>query len=169
MRLNFRVVFLAVFAACLGLMAFGLYLQHFTHIDPCPLCILQRYAFVAVGFTALAAAAHNPGRVGRAVYGVLLTLFAVAGAAVAVRNVWLQHLPPGQVPECGAGLDFMLQSFPLTKALPMLFEGSGDCAKVAWTFLGLSIPEWALICFVLFAAVGVAATFCPSRRRGWLR
>lgn len=169
MRLSFRQVFFAVFAACVGLMAFGLYLQHFRHIEPCPLCILQRYAFVAAGLVALVAAAHNPGRVGRAIYGALLALVALAGGAAAVRNIWLQHLPAGRVPECGPGLDFMLQSFPLAKALPMIFEGSGDCGKVVWTFLGLSIPEWALLWFAAFAAAGVAAVLCPRRERQWFR
>ena len=157
MSAGFRPLFLAVLACCLGLLGFGLYLQNVEHIEPCPLCVLQRIAFIAVGATALLAFLHNPRGVGRRLYGLLLILFSLAGAAVAGRNIWLQHLPPDKVPECGPGLDYMLDTFPLTKALPMIFHGSGECAKVEWTLFGLSIAEWALAWFVLFTLAGAAA------------
>lgn len=162
MIINNRILFLAVFLACAGLMGFGLYLQHFEHLEPCPLCILQRIAFTAIGGTALAAAIHNPRKRGRSLYGGLLALIALLGGGVAAWQVWLQHLPPGQVPECGPGLDYMLDALPLTKILPMIFKGSGECAEVTWTFLELSIAQWALGWFVLFALAGVIAVF---RRR----
>lgn len=163
MKINIRVLFLAVFLACLGLLAFGLYLQHVRHLEPCPLCILQRIAFVAVCLTALAAAIHNPGKTGTAAYGGLLTLFSVPGGGVAAWQVYLQHLPPGQVPECGPGLDYMLDTLPLTKVLPMIFKGSGECAEVTWTFLSLSIAQWALGWFVLFALAGIAALLVRNK------
>jgi disulfide bond formation protein DsbB len=155
--INNRVLFFGVSLACFGLMGFGLVLQHVMHLEPCPLCILQRIAFIAIGVMALAAAVHNPQRRGWTAYGSLLAFFSVLGGGIAAWQVYLQHLPPGQVPECGPGLDYMLEAMPLNKILPMIFKGSGECAEVTWTFLDLSIAQWALGWFVLFALVGVIA------------
>jgi disulfide bond formation protein DsbB len=166
MILPFRAMFLAVLLCCLGLLGIGLYLQHGLKLEPCPLCILQRVAFVAIGMTAMLAFLHNPDAMGRKFYGLLMILFSLAGAAVAGRNLWLQSLPPDRVPECGPGLDYMLEAFPLSKALPMVFQGSGECAKVEWTMLGLSIPAWALGWFALFFLVGLAALLLRERVRG---
>jgi disulfide bond formation protein DsbB len=157
MIIRFRIMFLAVLTCVLGVLGFGLYLQHGLHLEPCPLCILQRMAFVGVGLTALAAFLHNPGIVGRMFYGLMILLFSLAGAAVAGRNLWLQSLPPEKVPSCGPGFDYMMEAFPLFKALPMIFEGSGECAEVAWTMFGLSIPAWALGWFLVFTMAGLAA------------
>ena len=157
MTINNRTLFLAIFLVCSGLMGFGLYLQHVVHLEPCPLCILQRVAFIAIGGIALAAIIHNPKRRGWAVYGWLLAILSLAGGGVAAWQVYLQHLPPSQVPECGPGLDYMLDALPLSKVLPMIFKGSGECAEVAWTFLDLSIAQWALGWFVLFVLTGAAA------------
>ncbi|HVS26204.1 MAG TPA: disulfide bond formation protein B [Burkholderiales bacterium] len=154
-----RLIFLAVFLACLGLLAFGLYLQHVEHLEPCPLCILQRLAFIAAGLTALVAAIHNPHGIGKAVYAVTLSLCAGLGAGVAGRHVWLQSFPPAKSVACGPDLEYLLDAFPLSKALPMIFKGSGDCGKIAWSFLGLSIPGWALLWFILFVLAGLAVLF----------
>jgi disulfide bond formation protein DsbB len=161
MALRPRMIFALMFLACAGLIGFGLYLQYAKGLEPCPLCILQRYAFVAIGLVALVAALHNPGKVGQASYSFLSVLFALGGLIVAGRHVWLEHLPKDQVPACGPGLDFILDSFPLSKALPMIFKGSGECADVVWRFVGLSISEWAFIWFVLFAI----AAFLVMRKR----
>jgi len=163
MIISFRVMFLAVVACCVGVLGFGLYLQHGLHLEPCPLCIMQRMAFIGVGLTALVAYLLNPGIVGRMFFGLLIALFSAAGAAVAGRNIWLQHLPPDKVPECGPGLDYLLDTFPLAKALPMVLQGSGECAKVAWTMLGLSIPAWALGWFLVFLMAGLAPLFLRER------
>jgi disulfide bond formation protein DsbB len=156
-RLNVRTLFLAIFLICAALLGFGLYLQHVVHLEPCPLCILQRVAFIVIGAVALLAFLHNPVKWGRAVYGGLLALLSVLGGGVAAWQVYLQHLPPDQVPQCGPGLDYMLEAFPLSQVLPMVFKGSGECAEVAWTFLDLSIAQWALGWFALFALAGIAA------------
>jgi disulfide bond formation protein DsbB len=160
--LNSRLLFLAIFAACAGLIGFGLYLQHVENLEPCPLCIVQRYAFVLIGLIALVAALHGPRRMGVWIYGVLAILASGAGAAVAGRQIWLQHNPPTTF-DCGPGLDYMLESFPLTQVLPKLFKGEGDCAKVVWRFLGLSIPEWALVWFVAFIALACLAAVKARR------
>jgi disulfide bond formation protein DsbB len=155
-----RLIFLAIFLACAGLMGFGLFLQHVQNLEPCPLCILQRYAFVLTGLVALAAALHGPGRIGASIYGVLTVAAAGAGAGIAGRQTWLVHNPP-QVLDCGPGLDYMMESLPLSKVLPKVFQGEGDCAKVAWRFLGLSIPEWALVWFVILILLALWAIFAP--------
>ena len=157
MTINNRVLFFGVFLACLGLLGFGLVLQHVIHLEPCPLCILQRIAFIAIGAIALAAVIHNPQRRGWAPYGSLLAFLSMVGGGIAAWQVYLQNMPPGQAPECGPGLDFMLEAMPLTKILPLIFKGSGECAEVTWTFLELSIAQWALGWFVLFALAGVIA------------
>ena len=163
MKLNPRLVFLAMVLACAGLIAFALYLQHSLGLEPCPMCILQRYAFIVVGVIALAAAIHNPALVGRRIYSGLLAVMAATGGGIAIRHVYLEHNPP-KIFDCGADVGFMLESFPLTQALPMIFRGTGDCTKVPWRFLGLSIAEWSLICFAtLIVAAIVAAALKPRR------
>lgn len=162
-----RVLFLAIFAGCAGLLGFGLYLQHALSLEPCPMCILQRYAFVLVGIIALIAAAHGPARLGSRIYGGLLALVALAGGGVATWQTWLIHNPP-PVAECGPGLEFMVSQFPLTEVLPMLFQGSGDCAKVQWSFLGLAIAEWALVAFtgiVVASVIAIVMAGRPALRR----
>lgn len=165
-QLTTRQVFAAIFLYCAGLLGFGLFLQHMEGIEPCPLCILQRYGFVSVGLLALIAALHNPKGGMRRAYGFLVMLAAIAGGSVSVRQVWLQHFPP-EKSVCGPDLQYMLGSFPLSDALPMLFRGDGDCSKVDWTFLHLSIAEWALVSFSLIAAVSIWQMIrrAPERRR----
>lgn len=150
--------FAAIFLICAGLVGFGLWLQQSKGLEPCPLCIMQRLAFVAAGLVALIGALHAPRGWGRRIYSLLVLLAAFAGGGVAVRQSWLQHNPP-KVAECGADLDFMLDSFPLADALPMIFRGAGDCSEVQWTFLGMSIPEWALVWFALIAALAALQLF----------
>jgi len=160
-----RLVFLAIFLACAGLMGFGLYLQHVQNLEPCPLCIFQRYAFVLTGLIALLAAVHGAGTLGRSIYAALTVLAAGTGAAIAGRQIWLQHNPPTAY-DCGPDLSYMLDAFPLSQVLPKVFQGEGDCSKVVWRFLGLSIPEWALVWFALFivAAVYVVVVRQHARR-----
>lgn len=158
LNLPARVLYLALFLVATGLLGFGLYLQHGLGLEPCPMCIMQRYAFVLAGLVALAGALHGPQGWGRRLYGLLVLATVVAGGGVAVRQSWLQHNPP-KVSECGADLDFMIDSFPLADALPMIFRGAGDCSKVQWTFAGLSIPEWALVWFVLIAVLAATQLF----------
>lgn len=157
-----RLIFLGIFLLCAGLISFGLYLQHGQGLEPCPMCILQRYAFILTGLAALVAGAHNPAGFGRKIYAGLVVVFAGSGAAVATRHVWLEHNPP-KIFDCGADLGFMLESFSITEAFPMIFRGTGDCTKVAWKFLGLSIAEWALLWFAAFVAAGFIAALLRRR------
>ena len=163
MMFNSRLIHLAIFLVCAGLIGFALYLQHSLGLEPCPMCIVQRYAFVVVGVIALVAAIHNPALTGRWIYSGVLVVMAATGGGVAIRHVYLEHNPP-RIFDCGADVGFMLESFPLTEALPMIFRGTGDCTKVLWRFLGLSIAEWSLICFTsLIVAAVVVATIRPRR------
>lgn len=146
-----RAGFALAALACALLLAFGFYLQYGTGLEPCPLCLVQRGFFFGVLGVSVLAALQGPGRVGTRIYAVPFFLLAAGGAAVAGRQVWLQHLPKDRVPACGPDLFFMLENFPLSQALKKLFAGSGECAKVDWTFLGLSIAEWSLACFVALA------------------
>ena len=163
-----RLGFVLGFAVCAGLLGFALYLQYYDYQDPCPLCIVQRIAFMALAAIFLVAALHGPGRTGAMVYGGMLFLVAGVGAAIATRHVWLQNLPKDRIPECGPGLEYMLKKFPLTQVLEKLLTGSGECAEVGWTFLGLSIAGWSLVWFVLFAifAIYLALAGMKQVRRG---
>ncbi|MEQ8612840.1 MAG: disulfide bond formation protein B [Gammaproteobacteria bacterium] len=154
-----RLFYLAVFTGCLGLLVFGLYLEHGTGLEPCPLCIFQRIAYIVVMLIALLAAIHHPAGWGRYVYAALTVITAGIGAGIAGRQTWLQHLPADQVPECGPGLEYMLEVFPLAQALELVLKGSGECAEVQWTFLGFSIAEWSLVCFSLIILATLIITF----------
>lgn len=156
MKLPSRRVSYALGAlACAALLGYAYFAQYVQGLEPCPLCIFQRIAFFGLFVVFLAAALHNPRRVGARVYGVLILLVAAAGAGVAARHVWIQHLPPDQVPQCGADLAYMLDTFPLTETIKQVLTGSGDCALVDWRFLGLAMPAWALICFVGLGLLGL--------------
>ena len=138
---------------CIGLLAFGLYLQHVVGLEPCPMCIVQRYALVLVALVAAVAAAL-PGRGAHTVGAGLMGLLAVSGAFVAARQSWLQWNPP-EILSCGRDFFGMIESFPLKRAIPMIFKGSGDCSAIDWTFLGLTIANWSFLCFSLIALLAV--------------
>jgi disulfide bond formation protein DsbB len=147
-----RRVLAGVALLCVGMLAFGLYLQHVVGLEPCPMCIVQRYALVLVALVSAVAAvmrsrgAHMGG-------GLLIMLFAGFGAFVAARQSWLQWYPP-EIASCGRDFYGMIETFPLKRAIPMIFRGSGDCTKIDWTFLGGSIANWSFVWFVIFFVVG---------------
>ncbi len=137
----------------IGLLAFGLYLQHVVGLEPCPMCIVQRYALVLVALLAGLTALGR--RRGVHVTGSLLMIVVAGfGAFVAARQSWLQLYPP-EVVSCGRDLYGMIETFPLKRAIPMIFKGGGDCTAVDWTFLGGSIANWSLLCFVAIVVVSV--------------
>ena len=154
-----RLFYLAVFFACLSLLGFGLYLEHYQGIEPCPLCAFQRMCYIAITGIALVAAIHNPSNWMRFIYSGLMLIASLIGIGIAGRQVWLQHLPADQVPACGPGLEYMMEVFPFMEAMKMIISGSGECAEVHWTFLTLSIAEWSLICFSLIFIATILVTF----------
>jgi disulfide bond formation protein DsbB len=161
-KLSFRQMAMAGALACVALLAYAYYLQHFQAQDPCPLCLVQRGFYYGILLALGAGALHGPGRKGAMAYSIGALIFAAGGIATAARQVWLQHLPADQVPACGPDLFFMMENFPLGRMLQLLLRGSGQCAEVHWTFLGLSIAEWSLAWFVAFAAL---ALFLALRKR----
>jgi disulfide bond formation protein DsbB len=152
MVLSARAIFAFIFAASTALVADAvLYMQGQLGLDPCPMCILHRYAFIAIAAVALVAALH--GRAVR-VYAGLVVLFSLVGGGIAIRHSYIQHFPPPGL-SCGTDLEFLMNAFPLAQALPKIFAGTGDCSAVKWKMLGLSIPEWALVWYVIFAALAL--------------
>jgi disulfide bond formation protein DsbB len=161
-KLSFRQMAMAGALVCVALLGYAYYLQHFQAQDPCPLCLVQRGFYYGILLALGAGALHGPGRKGAIAYSIGALIFAAGGIATAARQVWLQHLPADQVPACGPDLFFMMENFPLGRMLQLLLRGSGQCAEVHWTFLGLSIAEWSLAWFVAFAAL---ALFLALRKR----
>ncbi|MFP7722652.1 disulfide bond formation protein B [Lysobacter sp. A3-1-A15] len=158
-RATFRSSFALGFLACAGLLAYAIYLQLHDGLEPCPLCIFQRIAFAALGVVFLLGALHAPKRRGgRGAYGVVAMLAGLVGTGIAGRHVWLQLNPP-PIPSCGAGLEFMRETMSTTGVIRKVLTGSGDCGTVDWTFLGLSMPAWSLVWFVLLTLWAGYAAF----------
>lgn len=161
---SFRLQFLFGFLVCGALLAYAVFAQYGQMFEPCPLCIFQRIAMAATGLVGLLGSLHAPKTApGRRAYGIVAFLASGIGAALAARHVWLQHLPPDQVPSCGPGLAYMLESMPsYLDVVRKVLAGSGECAEVNWTLWGFSMPEWTLLCFALLAVGALVAGF---RRR----
>jgi disulfide bond formation protein DsbB len=148
-----RRVLALVALACVAMLAFGLYLQHVVGLEPCPMCIVQRYALILVAIVAAVAAAMK-GRGAHLAGAGLMVLFAGFGGFVAARQSFLQWYPP-ETASCGRDFYGMIETFPLKRAIPMIFRGSGDCTKIDWTFLGGSIANWSFLCFLAIAVIGL--------------
>jgi len=159
-KLSYRHYCLFIFFTIVGLLSFGYYLEYFQNIKPCPLCILQRFAFVGTAIIALVGAIQNPQKAGRYVYFVLMLVFLILGAGLAGRQLWLQQLPADTVSSCGASLQFLLENLSLTEVFSKVLAGSGECGKTVWQFLGVSIPGWSLVSFIGF---GIVACFSLKR------
>ncbi|MEO8346288.1 MAG: disulfide bond formation protein B [Betaproteobacteria bacterium] len=151
-----RFAYLLGFLTCAGLMGWALWLQYGAGLEPCPLCVFQRIAVSAIGITFLVAFVQNPRPLGAAIYAGLILVFAGGGAAFASRQIWLQALPKDQVPACGMGFSYMMESFPFLEVLKKVFAGSGECAEKGWEFLGLAIPGWTLVFFIAVTIVAFA-------------
>jgi disulfide bond formation protein DsbB len=152
-RFTPRIWFFLGFSGCVFLLSMGAYFQFVGGLEPCPLCISQRIGILLTGIVLLIAGLHNPEAAGVKAYAILGALTALGGGAISARHVWLQHLPPEEVPECGPGLEYIFNNFPLAETLKLMLSGTGDCAKVDWTFWGLSMPAWTLIAFLLLATL----------------
>ena len=151
LKINARICFLLGFLICVVLLAIAVYFQLVDGLEPCPLCISQRLVILLIGLVFLVGGLHNPKQTGIKRYALFGTVVALLGASISSRHVWLQHLPPEEVPECGPGLAYMFQYFPLFDTLKLMLSGTGDCAKVDWTMLGFSMPAWTLLAFILLA------------------
>jgi protein dithiol:quinone oxidoreductase len=154
--LSFRQVMLLIALACAAMLVFGYYLQHVVGLEPCPMCVVQRYALFLIAVEAIITPARAINRSNLMHIGgsALLIITALVGAFVAARQSWLQWYPP-EIASCGRDIYGMIETFPLQKVLPMIFKGSGDCTKIDWTFLGGSIANWSFVCFCGFAGVAM--------------
>lgn len=163
LRQHPRAAWLLVALWCAALLGYGLYLQHVDGLEPCPMCVVQRYAMILVGLVALAGAVFTQQVAGggQKFTAALAAALALFGAFVAARQSWLQWFPP-EISTCGRDFFGMIEAFPLKRAIPMIFKGSGDCTHIDWTFLGLSIANWSFLNFMLMAAL--AAVLLTARR-----
>ncbi|MEO8747296.1 MAG: disulfide bond formation protein B [Rhodanobacter sp.] len=153
---SYRTSFLIGFVACVGLLAFALYAQYVLGMSPCPLCVLQRIAFLFMGLVFLLGGIHAPSGRARWVYAGLAAAGATCGIVIAGRHLWIQSLPPDLVPSCGPGIGYLFDAFPFATMLHKVFTGSGECAKLE-PILGLPMPAWSLIWFVALGALAVVA------------
>jgi disulfide bond formation protein DsbB len=154
-KFNARIWFFLGFAGCVFLLSMGAYFQFVDKLEPCPLCISQRIAILLTGMVFLIAGLHNPGHRGITWYAILGAVTAFSGAAISTRHVWIQHLPPSEVPDCGPGLAYVFEYFPLIDTIKLMLNGTGDCAKVDWTLLGFSMPVWTLLAFLMLATLSI--------------
>lgn len=160
-----RRVFAAMAVVCFGMLAFAvLYLQNIVGLTPCPMCIVQRDALILAGFCCVLAAL-SPRMNAWRVWGGIGTLVAVLGAFTAAKQSWLQWHPP-EFASCGRDIYGIIETFPLSRAIPLIFKGSGDCAAVDWTFLGGSIANWSFVAFIVFIVVAVALLIKIRRPHG---
>jgi disulfide bond formation protein DsbB len=158
-----RRIWLFILLTCAGLLSFGMYLQHVVGLVPCPMCIVQRYVMVLMAMVALLGASLS-GRKTALIAGSGLVLLAGGGAYVAARQTWLQWYPP-EVVSCGRDFYGMIETFPLQRAIPMIFKGGGDCSAVDWTFLGGSIANWSFVAFVGLGLLALATVVRAALNR----
>ncbi|OED35336.1 hypothetical protein AB833_30705 [Chromatiales bacterium (ex Bugula neritina AB1)] len=159
-----RPISLLALLLAIGSMLFAVgYLQMIEYLEPCPLCILDRAVVIGLGICFALALLHNPAATGRRIYAVLALLLSLTGIAICARHIWLQNLPPDQVPECGAGFWFMLDTMPLASFLDTILNGSGECADIQWTLFGLSLPELTMGVFIAFLLLAVALFFARDQ------
>jgi len=151
---------------CALLLGYAYYLQYVQHLEPCPLCIFQRVAVLAMGCVFLLAAIHQPRTTGALIYAILIALSALAGMGVSARHIYIQGLPPGSVPSCGATLDYMFEVFPVMEVIRKVLTGSGECATINWSFLGLSMPWWVLIWCAILGIFGVMINWRGTNDEG---
>jgi disulfide bond formation protein DsbB len=164
MPLTRRTLNLLGFLSCAALLGYAWYAQGVLRVEPCPLCIFQRIGVALMGLVFLVAGLHAARGWGARVYGVLIALAALATMAVAARHVWIQHLPEGAVPTCGAGLKFLLEEFPLAEVVRKVLSGSGECHAVNWTLLSLAMPTWVLLVSAALGLLGLYANLrAPAR------
>lgn len=154
-----RSINLFSFLLCIFLLADAYYLQYFQNIQPCLLCLLQRWIFMAIAIIFLFAFVHNPKKTGQKIYAFLALIFSAGGIAAAARQVWLQHQPPASTPNCMPGMSFLIKTRPLHEVFTIMLRGSDDCAKVVWRLIGVTLAEWTLIFFILIAILSLVQCF----------
>jgi len=160
-----RLVNFLGFLACFGLIAYALYTEYGLGLDPCPLCIFQRIGIMALGVVFLIAGVHSPRGWGGRVYAVLIGFTALVTIGISARHLYIQSLPPGAVPSCGAPLAMLWKFTPPIELIRKVLTGSGECSQVNWKFLGLAMPAWVLIWAAFLGWMGIATNTTRGRDR----
>ena len=163
MKHSNRPYYFLLFFACHELIIAAYYFEIYLGLDPCPLCMVSRAVIITLGLSFLLAALHNPQKLTRKIYHVLFSFIAFLGVLVSGRHIYLQSLPPEDVPSCGPGLDYMLETLPMSDVLKQVMHGSGECAEVSWQFLSLSMPVWMLIIYLSLMTLSLVTLFKPER------
>lgn len=166
MKLSFRLLFISGFSLCVLLLASAYFMEYVLGLEPCPLCIFQRFAFYGMGFFFLLGAIHNCQSFGRYIYAFHTSLFSLIGIGLASRQVWLQHLPPEALPSCTASLDRLMTLYPILDVLKIVLEGSPECTENDFTILYLTLPEWTLLTFIalLIYSIGIMV----GQKKRWI-
>ena len=153
--------YLMGFVACFGIVISALVIQTVYKLEPCPLCITPRMFFMGLGVLFLMGAFIKPATLLKKIFTVLQVLTALGGAGWAMRHWYLQANKESMIADCGVGFDYMFENFPLKKMFTLIFKGTGDCAAIDWTFLGLTLPQLGLISF---AGLGVYAVWLGFKK-----
>lgn len=153
------------FVSCTGLITFALLLQYVWDIQPCPLCVIERIFVALIGLNMIIATLHNPGEVGDKIYGIMTLAIAIVGMCAAGRHIWLQNQPLTVGQMCVPGLNYLFTNLPISEALRTLVVGTADCAKVNWSFLGLSMPMWTFLFFDIYALIGFLQVIGLTNRK----
>jgi len=162
MRPFIRIIFLTVFLICAGSLVYAVYLQLVKNLLPCPLCVAQRLSYWVIGLTAIVAVAHNPRTLGRRLYSGVMMIAALVGGVIATRHSWLIRYPESF--ECGISPEErLLNSLPIARWWPTMFEANGDCSESSWEFMSLTIPDWSAILFILMAILSGYALLTRQR------
>ena len=162
-KVNSRWFYIFLFFICHELLVAAFYFEYVEFMEPCPLCMISRLMVFLIGVTCLIAAIHNPVQLAKKIYHGFISLFALLGTATSIWHLRLQNLPADEVPECGPGLTYMLETMPLGDVLGKVLQGSGECAEVSWRFLSLSMPAWMLVIYVCFLLIGLYPLFKRER------
>ncbi len=163
LNIKSRLIFLLTFIYIVGLILFAFFLQYFQSLEPCPLCMLQRIVFIAIALITLLPIIHNPDKLGIRIYCILNSIFCLLGLGLAGRHVWLESLPAGEAPACGPSFDIMMEYLPITEVIKKSIIGSGDCARIDWSFLNLSIADWSLLCFGFLLLIHIYLIIKPEK------
>lgn len=153
------------FLICIGLLAYAFYMEYVLLLEPCPLCWLQRFVFMGFAVVFLLCALQNPRSWGRYIYALVFGMLTILGVGLAGRHLWLQSLPAEVQPECGLGVTYMLDVKPLTEVIAWAARGTGECAEIQWTFVGLSIPGWTFIAFIVLGVSIIVSLVRSPRQR----
>ena len=163
---SFRLSYSIGFLFCIALLSFGFYLEYGLGQMPCLLCQLQRLMMVVIAVLFFIGACHNPKHYGRWIYGGLLLLFSLFGVYLAGRQLWLIAHPPVDInAQCSPDIAYLMSVLPLGAALKMILQGTGDCAKVTWTFLSIPIPGWSFISFIILSLVSLWGAWMSPKNK----